>query len=137
MNEPNEKTYDIVDSDGNLVEKADKVDSEEKQLTSGDVKNLHKLYTTVRLPVVLACKHRLDLHEQPRHRNCEHCWFAWFNQHGEIVKQLDEMHADGQDAVIVQLQGKKFLHRWKQFMSTIARWKEENEKTQVDTPEAS
>ena len=128
MNEPNEKTYDIVDSDGNLVEKADKVDSEEKQLTSGDVKKLHKLYTTVRLPVALACKHRLDLHEQPRHRNCEHCWFAWFNQHGEIVRQLDEMHADGQDVVIVQLQGKKFLHRWRMFMATIARWKEENEK---------
>ena len=141
MNEPNEKTYDIIDSEGNLVEKADFKDaiteegkelvvgSAEKQLTEGDVKKLHKLYTTCRHPVVLACKHRLDLHVQPRHRNCEHCWFAFFNQHGELVQQLDEMHTEGNDSVIVALQGVKFLHRWRQFMSTIAKWKEENEET--------
>lgn len=146
-----EQFYDIVDSEGNVVETAaeqkaqieaasvvvegnhdnvmvvDSIGDPKKELTEGEIKKLRKQYITVQHPKVVGCKHRLDLSRQPRHRNCQTCWFAWFNNHGEIVQQLDEMHTASGDAVIVQLQGKKFYHRWRQFMATVAQWKQVGE----------
>ena len=79
------------------------------------------------LPRAKACGHRLHPMFQPRMRNCEACWYAWFDFHKDIVSQLDELHRSGQDDLIVKLQGKKFLHRWRQYMSTIARLTVEQE----------
>lgn len=91
--------------------------------TVGELKLLRKQYITVQHPRVIACLHRLDMGRQPRHRNCEHCWFAWFQNHGEVVQQLDEMHTSDNDGLIIYLQGSKFYHRWRQFMATVAQWK--------------
>lgn len=98
-----------------------------KPLTDFDLRKLRKLYVTVQHPKVKACGHRLDMGRQPTHRNCESCWFAWFNEHGQIVQQLDEMLQTHGEELIVKLQGKKFLHRWLQFMSTVAQWKQVGE----------
>ena len=122
---PIQEFYDIVDSDGNIVEtaeaqataRANAIDKAEPEVTVPEkVKN----YPTV-LPRVKACGHRLHPMFQPRMRNCQHCWYAWFDFHKEIVSQLDHMHSEGHDAVIKQLQGDKFYHRWRQYMSTMAR----------------
>ena len=91
--------------------------------TPAEARKLRKLYVTVKHPRVAGCGHRLNLHKQPRHRNCQTCWFAWLNNNGKVVQQLDEMHTKGEDAIIVALQGVKFFHRFLQFMSTIAQWK--------------
>jgi hypothetical protein len=128
------KFYDVVDSDGNVIETAEEQKTLEVQglqvkgpeLTPGDLKKVRKMYVTIQHPRVAACLHELDLSIFPRHRNCEHCVFAWFNSHGELVQQLDEMHNLGKDDEIIQLQGIKFYKRFRQFMSTIARFKEEN-----------
>lgn len=110
---------EITNAGRNLI-----LDSEgAKRLTEYDKRRLRKMYVTVKLPRVNPCGHRLDLSTQPRMRNCQPCWFAWFQNHGEVVQQLDEMHTEGLDHVIVALQGKKFYHRWRQFMATIAQWK--------------
>jgi len=95
---------------------------EAKLPTAGEYKLLRKQYVTIQHPRVVACQHRLDLHRQPRHRNCDTCWLAWFQNHEEVVKQLDEMFTEHGAPLIVQLQGKKFYHRWRQFMATIAQW---------------
>ncbi len=102
-------------------------DAPKPEPTIGEIKKARKLYWTVSHPKVVACEHRLDLTRQPAHRNCQHCWFAWFNEHGEIVQQLDEMFVTGPSGVdmIIQLQGIKFYKMWRKFMSTIAKWKEE------------
>jgi hypothetical protein len=140
--------YDVVDSEGNVIEVAAEqkaqieeasavvnspvpLERERKQPTEGEMKKLRKQYVTMQNPKVVACGHSLDLSKQPRHRGCESCWFAFFNEHGEMVRQLDEMHTSGNDAIIVALQGSKFLHRWKQFMATIAQWKQKENDTQV------
>jgi hypothetical protein len=126
MNDPTEKTYDIVDSEGTLIEHDGVPVVDEPAPVPVPVRQ------TCHLPVVKACGHRLDLHVQPSHRNCEDCWFAFFNTHGELCRQLDEMHmSEGGDSAIIQLQGVKFLHRWRQFMSTIARWKFEQAAEQM------
>ena len=132
-----DKQYDIIDSDGTLIESAQSsipepvkemvINQASPQLSDGQLKKARKLYWTIQHPKVVTCGHSLDMGRQPRHRNCEHCWFAWFNEHGEIVQQLDEMYQAEGEKLIIQLQGQKFYHRWRQFMATIARWKEENE----------
>lgn len=95
--------------------------------TPGKMKKLRKQFITVQHPKVAACGHELDLSRQPVHKNCDTCWFAWFQNHGEIVQQCDEMfQADG-GKMIIQLQGKKFLHRWRQFMATMAQWQKVEE----------
>ena len=108
------------------------IDHENKKvtITPGEAKRLRKQFVTVHHPRVVHCQHRLDLNTQPRQRNCEHCWFAWFQNHGEVVQQLDEMFVADGGALIVQLQGKKFLHRWRQFMATIASWEKVAEVTE-------
>lgn len=124
--QPDQATFTIKDPDGNVVGGGPIVQPE-KQLSIGEIKKLRKQYVTIAHPRVAGCGHRLDLNRQPRHRNCQTCWFAWFQNHGEICQQLDEMHQASGDAMIVQLQGKKFLHRWRMFMATVAQWKQVTE----------
>lgn len=121
-----EQFYDVYDENGNLVEAAPKeipLQRERKELNEGEKRKLRKLYVTVQHPKVSGCGHRLDMQRTPVHINCESCLFAWFNNHGEIVQQLDEMHIAGGDKMIIQLWGKKFYHRWRQFMATVAQLK--------------
>jgi hypothetical protein len=124
---PIQEFYDIVDSDGNIVEtaeeqaatKAEEVNKAEPEVTVPQLEKVEN-HPTV-LPRVKACAHKLHPMFQPRMRNCQHCWYAWFDFHKEIVSQLDHMHSEGHDEVIKQLQGDKFYHRWRQYMSTMAR----------------
>jgi hypothetical protein len=69
----------------------------------------------------LACGHKLrgDGFE-PNHRNCERCWFVYFQTNGEFTKSVLEGHQAGGDALIVKLKGNTFLHNFKKFMSTVA-----------------
>jgi hypothetical protein len=123
---PIQEFYDIVDSDGNIVEtaeeqaaaRANEINKAEPETPAAPEKVEN--HPTV-LPRVKACEHRLHPMFQPRMRNCQSCWYAWFDFHKEIVSQLDHMHSESQDEVIKQLQGDKFYHRWRQYMSTIAR----------------
>lgn len=69
----------------------------------------------------LACGHKLrgDGFE-PNHRNCERCWFTFFQVNGEFTKSVVEAHQAGGDELIIKLKGKTFLHNFKKFMSTVA-----------------
>ena len=86
-----------------------------------------KNMVTIAHPRVTQCGHRLDLGRQPRHRNCESCWFAWFNTNGKVSQQCDEMFQSDDGVLIEHLQGTKFLKRWLQFMATLAKWKKQAE----------
>jgi len=145
----NDQFYDVVDPEGTVVETAEQQRAEAiehkvapvvhtSEQIQAMVRRWNKENVTVKLPRVLGaagCGHRLDLSRQPRHRNCESCWFAWFQNHGEIIQQCDEMFTNGNTVMIVELQGVKFLHRWRQFMSTMAVWQrtqqEKNEQTSL------
>jgi hypothetical protein len=146
----NDQFYDIVDSQGNVVETAEEqrlaalqeasdtvdpvtdqakevvMEQAPKQLTIADIRKLNKVYVTVQCPIVAKCGHRLNLNTPPRHRNCESCWFAWLNEHGELVKTLVNTHVENPQ-IIVQVQGAKFLKRFRQFMSTLAAWQKQQE----------
>jgi len=111
-----DRTYDVVDGEGNLVEKAVEVPANPLP---------RKRNVTVCLPRVIACKHRLDLSRPPRHRNCDDCWFAFFQNNPHTVETADELHQAGNSRLIEQLQGTKFLKKFRNFMSTVAKLKEQ------------
>ncbi len=116
--------YDVVDSDGTVIETAEEQHPKPKPI---DIRRARKQYVTVQHPRVIPCGHKLDLSRKPIHINCPSCVFAWFQNHGEICQQLDEMYnVHGPDSII-QLQGIKFYKQWRKFMATVAQWKKTEE----------
>ena len=95
--------------------------------TPAEMRKLRKQFVTVQYGKIPSCGHSYNPEGYPRHKNCDSCWFVFFQNHGELVQQCDEMfQADG-GAMIEQVQGKKFLHRWRQFMATVAQWQKVGE----------
>jgi hypothetical protein len=83
-----------------------------------------KPITRVVLPM---CGHKFAPGSEPRFSNCESCWFAFFQVHGDLTKAVTELvHEHGMDSV-KQVRGEKFAKNFIKFMATIAQWK-----TQVD-----
>ena len=96
---------------------------EQPKLSNTEIRRLRGLYMTVRHPHVAACGHKYVADKQPRH-NCEDCWFAWMNSHGELVQTTDELfQTTGGVELIKQLRGSKFLKMFLRFMSTVANLK--------------
>ena len=96
-------------------------------LTPTQVGKARKLYVTVQHDRVTICNHKLPKTNIPKKINCECCWFAFFQGNGDLVTKLDEVLTTHGEGAIVRSQGKKFLHRFKQFMATIERFKKEAE----------
>jgi hypothetical protein len=71
------------------------------------------------------CGHRLDLHRLPKHRNCNFCWVAFWQNNGEAVKTADEMFNSDHPEALEQIIGTKGVRKFLGFMSVIA-----NAKTQ-------
>lgn len=76
----------------------------------------------------LACGHKLrgDGFE-PNHRNCERCWFTFFQISGPFTQSVEEAYQAGGPELIVRLKGKIFLHNFLKFMSTVALIKSQQE----------
>lgn len=88
------------------------------ELTPALIRQLRGKYFTVR-HVPLPCGHKLDLLNEPDHRNCEDCWYHWFNQHGELVKTLIKAHKEEGKELIIGMRGKKFFKMFTRFMATV------------------
>lgn len=100
--------------------------------TENDFKLVRKQFTTIQHPRVVGCGHRLDMSRKPRHSNCQYCYFTFFQNHAEVTKQCDEMFKED-PRLITQLQGVKFTKRFTQFMSTLAQWKEAQERNGTES----
>lgn len=96
----------------------------EKKLSLKEYKNLMRQYFTVRRPIVQGCGHKIDVDDlDGPGNNCESCWFAFFNNHGELVKTVAEMIQKHGSETVVRMRGVKFLKMFRSFMSTLAAWK--------------
>lgn len=76
---------------------------------------------------VLACGHKFRGQFEPSHRNCERCWFTYFQVNGELTQSVEEAFAAGGPTLINQLKTKTFTHNFRKFMSTIAFLKQQQE----------
>jgi hypothetical protein len=113
----------------------EKNDGTKETLPISEYKKAMRLFFTVRRDVVPYCNHKIDLNSPPKN-NCHACWFAWFNNHGELVKELDKAFQEHGGEIIEMTRGRKFLVNFLKFMGTLAKWKAEAEaagQTQVDS----
>ena len=98
----------------------------QQPLTLKQFKQLLAKYFTVRRARLEECGHKY-VHTNPPRNNCEYCWFVFFNQHGEMVQQLNDAFQEGKkfnpahpEVFIVNTMGIKFAKNFLKFMSTLA-----------------
>ena len=87
------------------------------------------------------CGHKFIPGHEPRHRNCEACWFTFFQVHGELTQSCDQVFAELGEPALRQLRPGKFVKNFLKFMSTLAQWQEAakavKETNEVSTTTAS
>jgi hypothetical protein len=97
-----------------------------RETTLSQFKALRAKYFTVRHKRMEPCGHRLDQINEPRH-NCEYCWFAFFQTHGELVQTTDRAYQEQGAAFVDKMRGIKYRKMFLRFMSTIQMFKSEIE----------
>lgn len=84
-----------------------------------------------------ACGHKFRAEFEPKFRNCEQCWFTYFQVHGELTQAVEEAYQKGGGELIKKLRGPKFLDNFLKFMATVALIKAQQEavakEKQIDT----
>jgi len=101
-----------------------------KQITEGQLRKLRGQYFTVRHDVVKECGHKIDRMNEPS-IGCEWCWWTWFSGHGELVKTTDEALQEHGKEFVIKLRGRRYLKYFLRFMSTLARFKKEQEELEA------
>lgn len=87
----------------------------------------------IQYPRVPACGHKYDPNRQPRMRNCDSCWFAFFVHNEQLVKDTDTMFRSPEGGGrIVELQGIKYFIKFGQFMGTMAKIQEQVQAAQEE-----
>lgn len=100
-----------------------KVDGWVKAITRTEYGKLRYEQLTVRHQRVPMCGHKFVPEHEPRHRNCESCWFTFFNVYGQLTQAVEEVFQKHGKNVVVGLRGPKFFENWLKFMSTVANLK--------------
>jgi hypothetical protein len=83
------------------------------------VGELRKYNQTIRFPRITECGHKYEEYREPR-RNCEWCYFAWLNAHGEIVQLADKVFQEEGKDMLIKVKGEKFVKFWLRYMRTVA-----------------
>lgn len=106
-------------------------DGTKTPITKAEYKKGMREQYTAKHNINPTCGHKVVVGHEPRHRNCEACWFAYFQIHGQITKIADEIFqkhgAVEGGKIITDLKGKKFFENFTRFMSTVAKWKADME----------
>lgn len=71
-------------------------------------------------PRVPVCDHKYDPRRQPRMRNCDGCWYAFFVHNEQLIKDTDNMFRTQGGQRIADLQGIQYLRKFLGFMNTMA-----------------
>ncbi len=123
-----EMVKEAVETDIRTEELAARLNAEpQKQLTEQQFRKLRGLYFTVRHHRVQPCGHLLDQINEPTFRNCEACWFCFFNSHGQLVEVTDKAFQEQGRDFLVKMRGEKYAKMFTRFMSTVARMKKESD----------
>lgn len=97
-----------------------------EQMTLRQFRALRGKYFTIRHKRMEPCGHRLDQVTEPRN-NCEYCWFAFFQTHGELVQTADKAAMEQGIDFLDRMRGVKWRKMFLRFMSTVAMFKKEME----------
>jgi hypothetical protein len=109
-----------------------------KQMTRQVWKQMMRIHFTVRRGLAQPCGHKLStimvpddkgkqsvfITSDPR-KNCESCWFTYFNTNGQMTQIADDCFQNAGRDVLERSRGKKFVKYFLMFMSTMARFQRE------------
>jgi len=110
-------------------------DGKPPELTAELVSRLRSKYFTVRHPKLVECGHRLDMINEPRHRNCENCWWTFFNTHPQLVETADQFFRTQGKEAMIGMRGTQFVKMFVRFMSTVHHFLEEEKKRESHNQE--
>jgi hypothetical protein len=91
----------------------------QKPLSEREIRELRRVYFTVRHDTLKECGHKHDRIHEPKN-NCERCWFVFFNTHGELIQTADKAFQENGKNFIESIRGRKFLKYFLRYMATIA-----------------
>lgn len=92
-------------------------------ITRAEYKESQRKYVTRKYQIVPMCGHKFVPEKEPRHVNCEACWFSFFQVYGELTQAVEELYAKHGARAVLQLRSKKFLRNFLKFMGTVAAYK--------------
>lgn len=89
------------------------------ELTPTLLASLRGKYFTVRHPLLKECGHKIDMIAEPRHRNCENCWWTFFNTHPQLVETADQFFRTQGKKAMVGMRGDQFVKMFVRYMATV------------------
>lgn len=108
------------------------------QMTRQVWKQMMRMHFTVRRGTAPGCGHKLSSINVPNEKgentlfitsdprkNCDSCWFTYFNTNGQMTNIADECFREAGRDVLERSRGKRFVRYFLRFMSTIARFQRE------------
>lgn len=109
-----------------------------KQMTRQVWKQMMRIHFTIRRGKAQPCEHKLSSINVPNEKgettvfitsdprkNCDSCWFTYFNTNGQMTQIADECFREAGRDVLERSRGKRFVKYFLRFMSTIARFQRE------------
>ena len=108
------------------------------QMTRQVWKQMMRIHFTIRRGTAPGCGHKLSSINVPNEKgentifitsdprkNCDSCWFTYFNTNGQMTNIADECFREAGRDVLERSRGKRFGKYFLRFMSTIARFQRE------------
>ena len=108
------------------------------QMTRQVWKQMMRIHFTIRRGTAPGCGHKLSSINVPNEKgentifitsdprkNCDSCWFTYFNTNGQMTNIADECFREAGRDVLERSRGKRFVKYFLRFMSTIARFQRE------------
>ena len=80
--------------------------------------------TPLRYPFARGCGHQFVELQQPRHRNCETCWNAFFWNQNEMTENIARNVQEQGPEIVQAIHGKKFLTNFLRFAILLARYEQ-------------
>ena len=102
--------------------------TEKKLPTPAEWRKLRGQFFTERRQTIAACGHKFYPENPPQHANCDDCWFAFFQTHGELTQSIEEAYQKLGLGLVERLQGRKVAREFLKFMGMLAALQRENER---------
>ena len=110
-------------------------------ITERLLKSLRGKYFTVRHVPLSDCGHKLDMINEPRHRNCENCWWNFFNTHPQLVEVADQFFRTQGKKPMIGMRGECFVKMFLRYMATVINFMKQegriNEQGELQSPVVS
>ena len=94
-------------------------DGKPPKLTEPLMRQLRGKYFTVKHPRLETCGHKYDPINEPRHRNCENCWFQFLNTHPQLVETADQFFRTQGKKAMIGMRGEHFVKMFVRYMATV------------------